>query len=74
MKVPTLAELGLPAEVGNLAGLRRGLVLIGGAAGAGKSTTMAALVNMINRCDARHIVTIEGSIAFEESLSGLVKD
>ena len=64
-KVPTLAELGLPAEAGNLAGLRRGLVLIGGAAGAGKSTTMAALVNMINQRDARHIVTIEDPVEYE---------
>ena len=65
VKVPTLAELGLPAEVGNLAGLRRGLVLIGGAAGAGKSTTMAALVNMINQGEARHIVTIEDPVEYE---------
>jgi len=64
-KVPTLTELGLPAEVGNLAGLRRGLVLIGGAAGAGKSTTMAAIVNLINQRDARHIVTIEDPVEYE---------
>jgi twitching motility protein PilT len=67
VKVPTLAELGLPTEVGNLAGLRRGLVLIGGAAGAGKSTTMAALVNMINQRDARHIVTIEDPVEYEHA-------
>ena len=42
VKVPSLGELGLPVEVGHLASLRRGLVLIGGAAGAGKSTTLAA--------------------------------
>jgi twitching motility protein PilT len=65
VKVPSLAELGLPVEVGNLAGLRRGLVLIGGAAGAGKSTTMAALVNEINQRDARHIVTIEDPVEYE---------
>lgn len=64
-KVPTLAELGLPPEVSNLAGLRRGLVLIGGAAGAGKSTTMAAVVNVINQREARHIVTIEDPVEYE---------
>lgn len=65
MKVPLLSELGLPAEAGNLAGIRRGLVLIGGAAGAGKSTTLAALVNEINQRDARHIVTIEDPVEYE---------
>jgi len=65
MKVPVLGELGLPSEVGNLAGLRRGLILIGGAAGAGKSTTLAALVNEINQRDARHIVTIEDPVEYE---------
>ena len=64
-KVPLLADLGLPAEVANLAALRRGLVLIGGAAGAGKSTTLAALVNEINQHDARHIVTIEDPVEYE---------
>jgi twitching motility protein PilT len=65
MKVPVLSELGLPVEVGNLAAIRRGLVLIGGAAGAGKSTTLAALVNEINQRDARHIVTIEDPVEYE---------
>jgi twitching motility protein PilT len=65
MKVPVLAELGLPREIGNLAGIRRGLILIGGAAGAGKSTTLAALVNEINQRDARHIVTIEDPVEYE---------
>ena len=65
VQVPLLSELRLPAEIGNLAGLRRGLVLIGGAAGAGKSTTLAALVNEINKRDARHIVTIEDPVEYE---------
>jgi len=63
--LPLLGELRLPVEVGNLASLRRGLVLIGGAAGAGKSTTLAALVNEINKRDARHIVTIEDPVEYE---------
>lgn len=67
VKVPLLDELHLPTEVGNLAGLRRGLVLIGGAAGAGKSTTMAALVNEINKRDARHILTIEDPVEYEHA-------
>ncbi len=65
VKVPELNELRLPPEVANLAALRRGLVLIGGAAGAGKSTTLAALVNEINKRDARHIVTIEDPVEYE---------
>lgn len=65
VKVPAFAELHLPAEIGNLATLRRGLILIGGAAGAGKSTTMAALVNEINQRDARHILTIEDPVEYE---------
>jgi twitching motility protein PilT len=64
-KVPALEDLGLPAEVANLASLRRGMVLIGGSAGAGKSTTMAALVNEINKRDARHILTIEDPVEYE---------
>lgn len=67
VKVPALGELGLPSEIANLAGIRRGLVLIGGAAGAGKSTTLAALVNEINQRDARHIVTIEDPVEYEHA-------
>jgi twitching motility protein PilT len=65
IKVPELRELGLPPEIAQMANLRRGLVLIGGAAGAGKSTTMAALVNEINLREARHIVTIEDPVEYE---------
>jgi len=63
--IPTLEELHLPAGVGALAKLRRGLVIIGGATGSGKSTTLAALVNEINRETSRHIVTIEDPIEYE---------
>ncbi|MGA8037821.1 MAG: PilT/PilU family type 4a pilus ATPase [Candidatus Acidiferrales bacterium] len=66
-KVPYLADLRLPAPVEALSHLRRGLVLIGGPAGSGKSTTLAALVNEINRREARHIVTIEDPIEYEHS-------
>jgi len=64
-KVPALEELRLPAGVGALAALQRGLVIIGGATGSGKTTTLAALVNEINQGDARHIVTIEDPIEYE---------
>lgn len=65
--VPFLHELQLPPTVEQLARLPRGLVLIGGPAGSGKSTTVAALVNEINRRDARHIVTIEDPIEYEHA-------
>ena len=58
-RVPALQELHLPAAVANLAHLPRGLVLIGGPAGSGKSTTLSALIHEINAKEARHIVTIE---------------
>jgi twitching motility protein PilT len=64
-KIPALEELRLPAGVSALAGLQRGLVIIGGATGSGKTTTLAALVNEINQRDARHIVTIEDPIEYE---------
>jgi twitching motility protein PilT len=65
--VPFLHELHLPPSVEQLARMPRGLVLIGGPAGSGKSTTVAALVNEINRRDARHIVTIEDPIEYEHA-------
>jgi twitching motility protein PilT len=65
--VPTLGDLHLPPAVEALANLAHGLVLVGGPAGSGKSTTVAALVNEINRRDARHIITIEDPIEYEHS-------
>jgi twitching motility protein PilT len=62
---PRLATLGLPPGVGALTRLPRGLVLVGGPTGSGKTTTLAALVEEINQRDARHIVTIEDPIEFE---------
>jgi twitching motility protein PilT len=64
-QVPRLTELGLPPEIDALSSLGRGLVLIGGATGAGKTTTMAAIVGDINRRDARHIITVEDPIEYE---------
>jgi twitching motility protein PilT len=66
-RVPALAELHLPPSVANLAHLPRGLVLIGGPAGSGKSTTLSALIHEINAREARHIVTIEDPIEYEHT-------
>ncbi|HVN17963.1 MAG TPA: PilT/PilU family type 4a pilus ATPase [Dongiaceae bacterium] len=66
-RIPSLSELRLPAGVGALAALQRGLVIIGGATGSGKTTTLAALVNEINQREARHIVTIEDPIEYEHT-------
>ena len=66
-KVPSLTELNLPAGVAALAQLKRGLVIIGGATGSGKTTTLAALVNEMNQRDSRHIVTIEDPIEYEHA-------
>jgi twitching motility protein PilT len=65
--VPRLASLNLPSASEGLSRLTQGLVLIGGATGSGKTTTMAALVEEINRRDAKHIVTIEDPIEFEHT-------
>jgi len=62
--VPTLEQLGAPAVCTVLAAKERGLVLCVGAAGNGKSSTLAAMVDYMNRNFARHIVTIEDPIEF----------
>jgi twitching motility protein PilT len=64
-QIPTLAELNLPATLADLVKPARGLVLICGPTGSGKSTTLAALVGEINRNEARHIITIEDPIEYE---------
>jgi twitching motility protein PilT len=65
IRPPQLAELGLPPGIEALTRLPYGLVLIGGPTGSGKTTTVAALVDLINRRDAKHIVTIEDPIEYE---------
>lgn len=64
-RVPRLSTLGLPEQIEQLTRLSRGLVLIGGPTGSGKTTTLAAIVDEINRREARHIVTIEDPIEYE---------
>lgn len=61
---PTLEELGLPPTLARLAHLRQGLVLFSGASGAGKTTTMAAIVALVGRDDPRTILTIEDPIEY----------
>jgi len=62
--VPRFADLGLPRGVERLAEEHRGLVLVTGATGSGKSTTLAAIVDHVNRTRASHIVTIEDPLEF----------
>ncbi|HEX2060375.1 MAG TPA: PilT/PilU family type 4a pilus ATPase [Thermoanaerobaculia bacterium] len=63
--VPTLEELRLPASLAELVKPQRGLVLVCGPTGSGKSTTLAALVGELNRTESRHIITIEDPIEYE---------
>ncbi|HEX2110619.1 MAG TPA: PilT/PilU family type 4a pilus ATPase [Gaiellaceae bacterium] len=60
--IPTFVELGLPVGVEKLADEHRGLVLVTGATGSGKTTTLAAMLDKINRTRRHHIVTIEDPI------------
>ena len=62
--IPTPADLKLPDVVTRMTQYERGLVLVTGATGAGKSTTLASLVNMVNTDKAKHIITIEDPIEF----------
>ncbi|MDA8361020.1 MAG: PilT/PilU family type 4a pilus ATPase [Gammaproteobacteria bacterium] len=62
--VPPLATLGLPEVVASLTNVERGLVLVTGSSGSGKTTTLAALVNEINQNQTKHVLTIEDPIEF----------
>ncbi|MFA5551841.1 MAG: type IV pilus twitching motility protein PilT [Trueperaceae bacterium] len=62
--VLAFAELGLPQEVAEVARLPRGLVLVTGPTGSGKSTTLATMLDLINEEYAKHIVTVEDPIEF----------
>jgi twitching motility protein PilT len=64
LKVPTIKDLRLPDELENQALKPRGLFLVTGPAGSGKSHTMAAMINAINRRFARHIISMESPIEF----------
>jgi twitching motility protein PilU len=64
LNVPTIEELGLPLVLKDLALTRRGLVLVTGATGSGKSTTLAAMIDFRNSTTSGHIITIEDPIEF----------
>jgi twitching motility protein PilT len=66
-RIPPLAELGLPESLYELTKASRGLVLVTGATGSGKTTTLAALVDRINRTSRRHVVTIEDPVEYEHA-------
>lgn len=63
-RIRTLEELKAPAALAGLAKLEQGLVLVTGPTGSGKSTTLAAIVDLINSTTARHIITIEDPVEF----------
>ena len=63
-EVLTFDQLGCPSELAEIAKLPRGLVLVTGPTGSGKSTTLATMVDMINRESQKHIVTVEDPIEF----------
>lgn len=63
-RIPTLASLGVPAVLRELVMQQRGLVLLVGAAGAGKSTTLAAMIEHRNRQAGGHILTVEDPIEY----------
>jgi twitching motility protein PilT len=63
-KIPTLAELNLPSSLAEVASLKNGIVLVTGPTGSGKSSTLAALIDLINETRAEHIITIEDPVEF----------
>jgi twitching motility protein PilT len=63
-KIPTVEELGLPKQLNEITQERNGIVLVTGPTGSGKSTTLAALINKMNRENSIHIITIEDPIEY----------
>ena len=62
--IPTFEELGLPKVVDEIVNLPKGLVIVSGATGSGKSTTLASMLNYINEHEYLHILTVEDPIEF----------
>ncbi|MCM8530779.1 MAG: PilT/PilU family type 4a pilus ATPase [Lentisphaeraceae bacterium] len=62
--VPPLESLGLPTIIHQIAEMERGIVLVTGTTGSGKSTTMACMLEHMNNCKNRHIITIEDPIEY----------
>jgi twitching motility protein PilT len=63
-RIPSIQDLGLPAAIADIATLKNGIVLVTGPTGSGKSSTLAAIIDMINTNRADHILTIEDPIEF----------
>jgi twitching motility protein PilT len=63
-KPPTIAEIGLPAHLAEIAAFHQGLVIVCGPSGSGKSTTLAALVNLFNETRHDHVLTLEDPVEF----------
>ncbi len=62
--IPTLADLNLPSSLAEIASIRSGIVLVTGPTGSGKSSTLTAIIDLINETRAEHIITIEDPIEF----------
>ncbi len=71
-KIATCDDLGLPSVVAKLATLPRGLVLVTGPTGCGKSTTLAAIIDEANRLRKDHVITIEDPIEFVHETAGCI--
>jgi len=71
-EIRSFAELGLPAVLGDLVMAPRGIILVTGATGTGKSTTLAAMIDHRNRHGSGHIVTIEDPIEFTHEHKGCI--
>jgi twitching motility protein PilT len=63
-RVPSIEELGIPLQLNEIAAERNGIVLVTGPTGSGKSTTLAAIINKINREESIHVITIEDPIEY----------
>jgi len=64
IEIPSVEDLGLPPIINRIASAERGLILVTGVTGSGKSSTMAAMINWINRNKQVHVVTLENPIEF----------
>ncbi len=71
-KIPTVEELGLPESLKELAMKKRGIILLVGATGTGKSTTLAAMIGHRNRNSQGHIITVEDPIEFVHQHQGCI--
>jgi twitching motility protein PilT len=72
VNIPNMKELNLPEVLYNFIEVERGLVLVTGVTGSGKSTTMASIINEINKVKKKHIITIEDPIEFVHKDKGCI--